>query len=70
MTLRGVDAIIEHLKGKRSLRGFLRVKYEVDKEAMAAKAAAAAKVPGVTIASAGEDFIIEPFEAELVEGAS
>jgi phage host-nuclease inhibitor protein Gam len=66
--LRGVEAIIEHLKTKLEGR-FLRTKYEVDKDAMLGAKDDARKVPGVTIKSAGEEFIVEPFDALLAEVA-
>lgn len=67
VSLRGVEAIIERLKGSRALKKFLRVSYEVDKEAMLKDRTRAVTVPGVTIGSEGEDFVIEPFEADLLE---
>ncbi len=50
-----------------ALAGFVRVIHEVDKEAMLGDPVAARAVPGVTIASAGEDFIVKPFESKLEE---
>jgi phage host-nuclease inhibitor protein Gam len=44
---------------------FIRTKVEPNKEAMLAEADVAATVPGITIASAGEDFAIEPDGIEL-----
>lgn len=46
---------------------FIRTKEEVDKEAMLAEPDVAASVQGVSIGSAGEDFVVEPLE---LEGAS
>lgn len=69
VSLRGVSAIIDHLMAN-GLRRFVRVSYEIDKEAMLRDPARAQSVPGVTIGSEGEDFIIEPFEAELAKGAA
>jgi phage host-nuclease inhibitor protein Gam len=48
---------------------FIRTKEEIDKEAMRADPEVAGKIPGITIGSAGEDFIVEPFEAQL-QGAA
>ncbi len=56
--------VIERIK-TLGLSRFLRVKEEVDKEAMLAEADVARTIAGVSIGSAGEDFIVEPFEAEL-----
>ncbi len=65
--LRGIDQVLEFILGQPSLKRFLRVKREVDKEALAKEPDIASSIPGVTVGSAGEDFIIEPFEAELTE---
>ncbi len=67
VSLRGVDAILEFLLGDKKLKRFLRVKHEIDKEALGKEPDEARKVPGVSVGSAGEDFIIEPFEAQLAE---
>jgi phage host-nuclease inhibitor protein Gam len=64
VSLRGVEKIIEWLRAHKRRR-FLRIKYEVNKEAMLAHPRAARKVPGVKIESAGEDFIVAPFESQL-----
>lgn len=60
----GMDAVIERLRSL-GLQRFLRTKEEVDKEAMQREPDVARNVAGVAIGSAGEDFIVEPFEAEL-----
>ena len=67
---KGADAVLRWLQnspGGLGYGAFLRVKASVDREAMQANPALARTVPGVTIGSEGEDFIVEPFEAELVE---
>jgi phage host-nuclease inhibitor protein Gam len=66
VTLRGVEAIIAFCRSHRK-HLFIRLKREVNKEAMLAHPKAAAAIPGVTIASAGEDFIVTPINAELEE---
>lgn len=48
--------------------GFVRIKEEVDREAMLASPGKAANVPGVTIGSAGEQFEVKPFEAQIEGG--
>lgn len=66
VTIRGKETVIEALKSL-GLRRFLRVKEDVNKEAMLAndkERAIAAAVDGVSIGSEGEDFEIEPFETE------
>lgn len=55
---------------KRKLERFIRVSEEIDREAMLREPALVAAAPGVSIASAGEDFIVEPVAAELTGGAS
>lgn len=59
-----VEELIERLK-KLGLQRFVRTKEEVNREAMQAEPDVARQVAGVSIGSAGEDFIVEPFEAEL-----
>ena len=65
----GVDAVLESLQ-RLGLQRFIRTKQEINKEAMQAEPDAARLVPGVAIGSAGEDFIVEPFEAELTGAAA
>lgn len=60
----GFEAVIERLKAA-GLARFLRTKEEINKDAMQAEPDVARAVAGVAIGSAGEDFIVEPFEAEL-----
>jgi phage host-nuclease inhibitor protein Gam len=65
VNLRGkAEEIIERLKSL-GLGRFIRTTEEVNKEAMLADRVAAGAIQGVTVASEGEDFIVEPFEAEL-----
>lgn len=45
---------------------FLRIKRELNKEALLAEPQAATRVPGISIGSAGEDFVVEPNSAEGV----
>ncbi len=59
-----VEDVIERLK-KLGLMRFLRTKEEVDKEAMQREPDVARTVAGVSVGSAGEDFIVEPYEAEI-----
>lgn len=62
--LSGIAAVIEAIR-ERGLHGFLRVRAEVNKEAMLAEPELAVSVPGVTIGSAGEEFIVTPAGMEL-----
>lgn len=66
VSVRYVDAVIEAVK-KLDLTKFLRVKEEVNKEAMLADPDLARTIAGVTIGSEGEDFVVKPFETELEE---
>jgi phage host-nuclease inhibitor protein Gam len=63
VTLRSVVAVIERLKAME-LDRFLRTRVEVDKEAMLKEPDVAGGIAGVTIASDGEDFAIEPAAIE------
>lgn len=51
---------------KMGLERFLRRKIEIDRDAMKAEPGAARAVPGVSIGSAGEEFIVTPAAMELV----
>jgi phage host-nuclease inhibitor protein Gam len=64
VSIRNVDAVLQKLKSL-GLHKFIRTKEEINKEAMQAEPEAARGIVGVTIGSAGEDFIVEPFEADL-----
>ena len=69
VSVRGkVEAVIAWLLENKG-RAFIRTKLELNKEALLANRPFSATVPGVTIKSAGEDFIIEPHSGELVEAA-
>ena len=61
VTLRGIPSIIAEVKRRRLAKTFLRTKEEIDKEAMLKAAEKAGTIPGVTIGSEGEDFVVEPF---------
>lgn len=66
--LRNAAKIIEWIKVHSQLR-FIRTIEEIDKEAMLRDPAWASNIPGVKIASEGEDFIVKPFESKLEEVA-
>ena len=69
VNLRGkLENIIAVLREK-GLRSLLRVTYEVNKEAILAAPDKVEGIAGISIASAGEDFAVEPFSAEGVEAA-
>lgn len=71
VTLRGVDEIIKAIQdGGESLAPFLRTTVEVDKVAMLRNPNLARTITGVTVASAGEAFTIEPFGDESLPEAA
>lgn len=59
----GADSVIAELRRLR-LRRFIRVKLEVNKEAILNEPDAVKDVAGISI-SKGEDFVVVPFESEL-----
>lgn len=63
VVVRGVDYVLDQLR-RLDLYRFIRVKEEVNKEAILAEPAAVAGVKGLAIEQ-GEDFVIKPYEAEL-----
>lgn len=67
VSLKKIEEVIERIKAAGLGPKFLRVKEEVNKEAMLEDRAVASSIKGVTIGSDGEDFIVEPFETDLKE---
>lgn len=61
--IRGVDSVLDSLK-MRGFTQFIRIKEEINKEAMLNEPDTAASVPGVTIKTGVEDFVITPFEQD------
>ncbi|HEY9212088.1 MAG TPA: host-nuclease inhibitor Gam family protein [Ancylobacter sp.] len=64
VSLRKVEDVITSIQKMGLSKKFLRTKLEVDKEAMLKEPEKARTVQGVTIGSAGEEFIVEPFEVD------
>lgn len=62
--LRDQNAILEFLAGTGLLR-FIREKREVNREAMLAEPSVARDVPGVTISSEGEEFVVSPLTEQV-----
>ena len=56
--IKGQEAVLGYLMNNTI--GFTRIKVEINREAMLARPEEAAKIPGVTIKSAGESFVVEP----------
>ncbi|OCP17393.1 MULTISPECIES: host-nuclease inhibitor Gam family protein [unclassified Ensifer] len=69
VAIRGVETVIEACK-KLGLKRFLRVKEELNKDAMLADPDKARQIAGVSISSEGEDFVIEPAEIETSQTAA
>lgn len=68
VSVRGSEAVLACLK-TLGLTGFIRTKEEVNKEAMLNEPDKARTIPGVSIVTGVEDFIITPFEVETQESA-
>jgi phage host-nuclease inhibitor protein Gam len=78
----GEDAVVERITAKEAeaiakndptapdYRNFLRIKIEIDKEAMLKNPDLARTIEGVAIGRGGETFEVEPFGAELSESAA
>lgn len=64
----GGDAVIAWLK-QMGLQAFVRSKEEINKEAMLNEPEKAKAVPGVTIMTGVEDFVIVPFEVDTEAAA-
>jgi phage host-nuclease inhibitor protein Gam len=66
--LKDMPKVVEALV-QLGLGRFLRTKQEVDKEAMLKEPAEAMQVPGVSIGSEGEEFVVTPLAVELSNAA-
>lgn len=66
VTVRGVKNVMQRLIDL-GLSQFIRTKHEIDKEAMLADPERASAIDGVSIGSAGEDFVIKPLETSIEE---
>ncbi len=67
VTVRGAEAVIKALKLHRLAR-FIRIKEEVDKEAILREPKAVEGIAGISIGQR-EEFVVEPFATELEEVA-
>jgi phage host-nuclease inhibitor protein Gam len=63
VAVRGVEAVIEALK-QFGLHRFVRIKEELNKDAILNEPTAITGVAGLSIKKGVEDFVIEPFEQE------
>lgn len=64
VSIKGVDVVIKALKILK-LDRFIRVKEEINKEAILADKNAVKEIKGISIVSGKEDFSIIPFEQEI-----
>lgn len=64
VTVRGADKVISTLKAL-GLGNFVRIKEEVNKEAILASPASVAGVSGIAVVSGVEDFSVTPFEVDV-----
>lgn len=64
----GMEAVIAWLK-QMGMSQFVRTREEVNKEAMLNEADKARAIPGVSIVTGIEDFVITPFEVDTQEAA-
>ena len=64
VSVRGVDTVINSLK-ERGLHRFLRIKEEINKDAIKNELDVVKDIAGIAIISGQEDFVIEPFEQEV-----
>lgn len=65
VSIRGVDALVTWLQ-KASLERFLRVRKEIDKNALLREPEVARDLPGVTITQR-EEFVVVPHESQIEE---
>lgn len=63
VSVRGVEAVLSAL-AELGLGRFIRVKEEVNKDAILAEPDAVRGVPGITVVTGVEDFVIVPFEID------
>lgn len=69
VSVRGIDTVLENLRAL-GLGKFIRIKEEINKDAILNEPDQAKGVAGITIGSEGEDFVVEPFEDQLSEDAA
>ena len=64
VSVRGSNTVIELLKSK-GLGRYIRTKEEINKDAVLSDPDGIRTIPGITVVSGIEDFVIEPFEQEV-----
>lgn len=64
ITVRGIEAVLAWLEEKR-LDRLIRVKREINKDALLNEPEVAGAVPGVRVVTGVEDFVVTPFEQEV-----
>lgn len=63
VSIKGTDKVLQYLL-ENGVDEFLRRKVEIDKAAMLGLPDRATQIPGVTIGSKGEEFVVEPAGAQ------
>jgi phage host-nuclease inhibitor protein Gam len=63
VSIRGEESVIETLK-RMGMKRLLREKWEINKDAILNEPETVRGIPGITIISGQEDFIVTPFEAK------
>ena len=69
VAVRGADKVIDTLK-RLGLERFIRVKEEINKEAILADPRSVAGVSGITVVQGIEDFSVQPFEIDIQSAGS
>lgn len=59
VTIKGAEKVLDYLL-EHGVEEFIRTKREIDKAAMLSMPDIAGAIPGVTIGSRGEEFVVEP----------
>ena len=60
VTIRGKEQVLKRLK-EAGLTQFIRVREDINREAIREEPEAVVGIPGIRVGSAGEDFVVEPF---------
>ena len=68
VTVRNVEGVLDTLR-RMGLAQFIRVKEEINKEAVLAEPDAARGIAGLTVTKGVEDFVVTPFEINTTEAA-
>lgn len=64
VTVRNADAVVDQL-GQLGLMHFVRVKHEINKDAILAEPDLVQGIKGLSVSSGVEDFVVQPFEVAI-----